>query len=592
MSANLQVIIPVVTGVLGGLAAVIKIVLSVKGYFRDRSDSHYFDGRVAGRSTVKSGSRILELFGRKDKSFSSLKDNSLLQEIQPKSLAQKSAKIFFSYKIDAHPDDELVGLLRNALEKRGHKPFVNTMLPLGIEWAKALQRQIEGSDFLVVLLSDASLKSEMVLEEVTFAEIHRIKHRRPQLLPVRVRCLKALPYGLANHLNAKQFALWIGEEDSAELVSKIFSSIEAENADLTSEPAMLVEDDGDKAKPLPSFDPRILETPSGAVKLQSPLYIRRDCDEKIERQVLDGGSTTTIRAGRQMGKTSLLVRAANFAKERGHRIVYVDFQQIKPEFRNSLDNLLRYLADEIAFRLNLDEGQLEKVWSSSRGSPDKFGQFMESVVLPDPKPLFLAMDEADQLMDVAYKTDFFALVRAWDSRRAFDDTWGKLSLAMVISSHPHLLIDDYRQSPFNVGLRIQLEDFSVEQVGRLNRLHNNPLNDDEILEMMIMLSGHPFLTRQAFYTLVDEKMAWREFAKTVAGDRGPFSSHLHFYLWQLRERPELISGMKEVIQKQTCSDEIVLYRLVAAGLVKEQEDDTCVVRCGLYENYFRKMLNA
>ena len=55
-----------------------------------------------------------------------------------------------------------------------------------------------------------------------------------------------------------------------------------------------------------------------------------------------------------MGKTSLLVRGANYAKTQGQRVVYTDFQQIKPEFRSSLDNLLRYLADEITFRLNLD----------------------------------------------------------------------------------------------------------------------------------------------------------------------------------------------------------------------------------------------
>lgn len=38
-SANLQVIIPVVTGVSGGLAAVVGIVLRIKGYNRLRFNS-------------------------------------------------------------------------------------------------------------------------------------------------------------------------------------------------------------------------------------------------------------------------------------------------------------------------------------------------------------------------------------------------------------------------------------------------------------------------------------------------------------------------------------------------------------------------
>ena len=121
--------------------------------------------------------------------------------------------------------------------------------------------------------------------------------------------------------------------------------------------------------------------------------------------------------------------------------------------------------------------QLNKIWNSSRGGPDKFNQYMEAVVLTDPKPLLIAIDEADCLLDVDYKTDFFALLRAWDSRRAFDEAWEKFSLALVISTHPHLLIDDYRQSPFNVGMRIQLEDFTLEQIRNLNTLHNSPLAD-------------------------------------------------------------------------------------------------------------------
>ena len=109
---------------------------------------------------------------------------------------------------------------------------------------------------------------------------------------------------------------------------------------------------------------------------------------------------------------------------------------------------------------------------------------------------------------------------------------------------------------------------------------------------MKLLGGHPYLIRQAFYSIVEQNLKWVDFEKIAIEDQGPFSSHLHFYLWQLRDRPELVAGIREVIKKQTCSDEMVLYRLVAAGLMKELPDKKCAIRCGLYENYFRKTLNA
>ena len=99
-----------------------------------------------------------------------------------------------------------------------------------------------------------------------------------------------------------------------------------------------------------------------------------------------------------------------------------------------------------------------------------------------------------------FKKHFFALLRSWDSRRAFDANWRKLNLVVVISTHPYLLIDDVNLSPFNVGLNIQLKDFNSDQVADLNQRHGSPLMPEEIPALMALLGGHPYLVRQAFYT--------------------------------------------------------------------------------------------
>jgi predicted AAA+ superfamily ATPase len=65
------------------------------------------------------------------------------------------------------------------------------------------------------------------------------------------------------------------------------------------------------------------------------------------------GTTTTIRAPRQMGKTSLLVRGVQDARKMGQQVVYIDLQRVNETYLSSLDGLLRYIADEITQRLNL-----------------------------------------------------------------------------------------------------------------------------------------------------------------------------------------------------------------------------------------------
>src|SRR6266496_2435110 len=54
-----------------------------------------------------------------------------------------------------------------------------------------------------------------------------------------------------------------------------------------------------------------LEAPAGAVRPQSPFYIERVADNQLRHQLAGQGTTTTIQAGRQTGKTSLLTHAIN-----------------------------------------------------------------------------------------------------------------------------------------------------------------------------------------------------------------------------------------------------------------------------------------
>lgn len=66
-----------------------------------------------------------------------------------------------------------------------------------------------------------------------------------------------------------------------------------------------------------AFNPQFLEglyQPSGAVKLRDKFYIERDADALLKHQVMTWGSMTTIRAPRQTGKSSLLIRGLHHDK--------------------------------------------------------------------------------------------------------------------------------------------------------------------------------------------------------------------------------------------------------------------------------------
>jgi hypothetical protein len=326
------------------------------------------------------------------------------------------------------------------------------------------------------------------------------------------------------------------------------------------------------------------------MRINDALYIEREADGSFRRQLSRMGTITTIRASRQTGKSSLLVRGIHHAREAGLPIVCLDLQTVSRDDLESPDTFLLYLANYIVHRLRLDASQVERFWKIPLGAQNRLTALLEELVLPTlDRPLVLAIDEADRLLKTDFYSDFFALLRSWHNSAAYEPLWEKLNLAMVISTEPYLLIADPNQSPFNVGQKLYLEDFDEAQVLELNRRHGNPLASAELSEFQSLLGGHPYLTRRALYIMVTEEMDWPALLKVATSDTGPFSDHLRRQMWLLHRRPELEAALQAIVRQQHCADEEARFRLLRAGLIKTF-GDICVPRCELYQAYFRKRL--
>ena len=333
-----------------------------------------------------------------------------------------------------------------------------------------------------------------------------------------------------------------------------------------------------------------LEAPAGAVRPESPFYIERTADSQLRHQLAGQGTTTTIQAGRQTGKTSLLAHAMHTIQNEERKLIYLDFHLIDEASRADLSSFLRFLSEAIAEQLDLDWEVVDEYWRVARNPAQTFNRFLgQEMLARSAQQVLLAIDEADVLLGVEFQKHFFALLRAWDSRRAFDASWRKLNLVMVISTHPYLLIDDVNLSPFNVGLNIQLKDFTPEQVADLNQRHNSPLTPPEIPALMSLVGGHPYLVRQAYYTLVSERFSLPDLLAVASSPEGPFGKHLLFYQHSLKKNPALLAAFQKLLREHKITDEALLERLSAVGLI-QQEGGEWKPRCGLYGEFFRRQL--
>ena len=98
---------------------------------------------------------------------------------------RKRPRVFVSYKRSAAPDEELARRIFSILSESSHV-FWDQILPIGATWAHEINLALKESDFFIALISSASIRSEMVRNEIEIAwQIHKASGR-PTILPVRI----------------------------------------------------------------------------------------------------------------------------------------------------------------------------------------------------------------------------------------------------------------------------------------------------------------------------------------------------------------------------------------------------------------------
>jgi hypothetical protein len=333
-----------------------------------------------------------------------------------------------------------------------------------------------------------------------------------------------------------------------------------------------------------------LERPHGTLDVESRFYLERPADATCQRELAHGGATIVIKAPRQMGKSSLLVRAAAQARQLGRTVAFLDFQLLDEDIltdpQRFFQGFCRWIADELDLPDTVDE-----TWRGGLGHAQSCTKYFRRQVLKTLEtPITLVMDEVDRMLACPFRSDFFGMLRSWHNSRATSPEWRKLDLLLVISTEPYLLIDDLKQSPFNVGEVLRLDDFTPTQIADLNERHGRPFDAPQAERLHKLLGGHPYLIRQALYRAALGETTPENLLTHADDENGPFGDHLRRHLSRFSERPELAQAMLTIIRRQTCPDELLYNRLHGAGLAV-RVGERILPRCELYADYFGERLS-
>jgi hypothetical protein len=187
----------------------------------------------------------------------------------------------------------------------------------------------------------------------------------------------------------------------------------------------------------------------------------------------------------------------------------------------------------------------------------------------DSPAVVVFVDEIDAVRSLPFSTDeFFAAIRECYNRRAEDPVLNRLAFCLLGVATPSDLIRDTRTTPFNIGRRIELHDFTAAEAGPCCPdcgLHSAGVRRRRILASAMLArilhwtNGHPYLTQRLCQEIVSPLAATSDPTSRIPGAKA-------------RKTPRLSSATAKRRVDEVCRELFLTQR------ARERDDNLLFVR--------------
>jgi WD40 repeat protein len=350
------------------------------------------------------------------------------------------------------------------------------------------------------------------------------------------------------------------------------------------------------------METKSIYTVGGTVEASKRLYLTRKADQEL-LELCRSGQFSYILAPRQVGKSSLMMRTSQRLAEDGIKSVIIDLTQLGTQVTAEAWylGLLAIIEDQ----LMLDTPAISW-WKSHAdlGITQRLTRFFEEVLLRETSsPVVIFVDEIDTTLSLTFTDDFFASIRYFYQARVRLPEFQRLTFVLVGVATPGDLIRDPARTPFNIGQRLEMTDFTFEEALPLAQGLNVPPDDaTQVLRWVLKWTGgHPYLTQRLCRVITEQRgeIDWNEdkidelVANTFFGEKSEQDNNLQFVRDMLTRRvlnlEEVLMTYREIrLEKNPVLDQeqsVSKSHLKLSGVVK-REGRALKVRNSIYRTVF------
>ncbi|HEV8482787.1 MAG TPA: AAA-like domain-containing protein [Blastocatellia bacterium] len=311
----------------------------------------------------------------------------------------------------------------------------------------------------------------------------------------------------------------------------------------------------------------------GTLSRDALCYVTRQADADLH-SALDRGEFCYVLTARQMGKSSLMVRTASHLRDEGVGVVVLDLTAIGQNLTAEqwYGGLLTQMANQLCL-----EDELEAFWDtrSSLGPLHRWMHAVRQVVLPSrPGRVVVFIDEIDAVRSLPFSTDeFFAAIREFYNRRSDDLELERLTFCLLGVASPSDLIRDTRMTPFNIGRRLELHDFTEEeaQVLAYGLAAGGETGASLLGRILYWTNGHPYLTQRLCRAVAEQEVGSLEGVDHLCDEI--------FFARRAREQDDNLLFVRERMLRGEVelAALLSLYEQVCGGKrVEDDETNSCV----------------